>query len=413
VKKDKTESIKCAGLSKGTDWTVQEALEYVESIVDTVREPLVILDADLHVMSANRSFYQTFKVTPGETEGKLIYDLGNRQWDIPSLRELLEEILPENTVFENYEVEHDFETIGQRTMLLNARRIYRQTNKTQMILLAIEDITEPKEAEEALQKAHQELAARVQELAKANEEMQSFIYSISHDLRMPLVAVQGFANLLKEEYGEELKGEAEKYLSAILQSTGKMSDLIEDLLQLSRVGRMDTEPEEVALESLVEAITTELTVKTPKRKLNFRIKEPLPETYCNRKRLYQVFSNLLGNAVKFTSNLPEAKIEVGVKKEGDEREFYVRDNGPGIDPQYHEEIFKVFRKFHGAAYEGSGMGLTFAKKIVESWGGKIRLESKPGKGATFYFTIPEARKSSIANSEWMTSDSSDVVHQVD
>ncbi|MFQ5869044.1 MAG: ATP-binding protein [Candidatus Zixiibacteriota bacterium] len=250
------------------------------------------------------------------------------------------------------------------------------------------------------------VAERTAELLRANEEMQSFIYSISHDLRMPLVAVQGFTNLLKEEYGDDLKGEAEHYLSAIVQSTGKMSDLIEDLLQLSRVGRMDTEPEEVALESLVDAITTELKVKTPKRKLNFRIKEPLPETYCNRKRLYQVFSNLLGNAVKFTRNLPEAKIEVGVRKQGSKREFYVRDNGPGIDPQYHEEIFKVFRRLHGSAYEGSGMGLTFAKKIVESWGGNLRLQSKPGKGATFYFTVPEAQKSSTAKSERMSSDSS-------
>ncbi len=274
------------------------------------------------------------------------------------------------------------------------------------------DITERVQAQEVLQKAHQELAAQIQELARANEEMQSFIYSISHDLRMPLVAVQGFANLLKEEYGDELKGEAEKYLSAILQSTGKMSDLIEDLLQLSRVGRMDTEPEEVALESLLEAITTELEVKVPKRKLNFRIKEPLPETYCNRKRLYQVFSNLLGNAVKFTRNMPEAKIEVGVRKQGSKREFYVRDNGPGIDPQYHQEIFKVFRRLHGSGYEGSGMGLTFVKKIVESWGGNIRLESKPGRGATFYFTVPEAQKSSTAKSEGMSSDSSDAIHEV-
>jgi len=274
------------------------------------------------------------------------------------------------------------------------------------------DITERVQAQRVLQKAHQELAAQIQELARANEEMQSFIYSISHDLRMPLVAVQGFTNLLKEEYGDDLKGEAEHYLSAIVQSTGKMSDLIEELLQLSRVGQMDTEPEEVALESLVEAITTELKVETPKRKLNFRIKEPLPITYCNRKRLYQVFSNLLGNAVKFTRNMPEAKIEVGVKKKGDKKEFYVRDNGPGIDPQYHEEVFKAFRRLHGSGYEGSGMGLTFVKKIVESWGGNMRLESKPEKGATFYFTVPEAQKSSTAESERMSSDSSDAIHKV-
>ena len=115
---------------------------YAESIVATVREPLLVLDADLKVVSANRSFYQTFKVSPEEAQGQLLYDLGNRQWGIPKLRELLEEVLPKNTSFNDFEVEHDFETIGRRIMLLNARRIYREANKTQMILLAIEDITE-------------------------------------------------------------------------------------------------------------------------------------------------------------------------------------------------------------------------------------------------------------------------------
>jgi len=144
---------------------VREAREYAESIVDTVREPLVVLDADLRVVSANRSFYGTFRVTPEETEGRLLYELGNRQWDIPELRRLLEEILPQNTSFEDYEVEHDFETIGRRTMLLNARRIYREANKTQLILLAIEDITERKRAEEALRVERDKLRALVDGLS--------------------------------------------------------------------------------------------------------------------------------------------------------------------------------------------------------------------------------------------------------
>ena len=129
---------------------VREAREYTEGIVGTVREPLVVLDAELRVISANPSFYRTFKVTSEETEGRIIYELDNRQWDIPALRELLEQILPQNTRFDDFEVENDFETIGRRVMLLNARRIYREANKTQMILLAIEDITERRRAEEEL-----------------------------------------------------------------------------------------------------------------------------------------------------------------------------------------------------------------------------------------------------------------------
>jgi len=129
---------------------LEEARKYAESIVETVRECLVVLSADLRITSANRTFYEIFKVTPKESVGQYLYDLGNRQWDIPRLRQLLEDILPKNTKFENFEVDHEFPSIGRRTMLLNARRIYQEEKKTQMILLAIEDITKRKQAEEAL-----------------------------------------------------------------------------------------------------------------------------------------------------------------------------------------------------------------------------------------------------------------------
>jgi PAS domain S-box-containing protein len=130
--------------------SAKEVSEFAENIIDTVREPLIILDKNLRVVKASQSFYNFFKVTPGETIGMLIYNLGNNQWDIPKLRELLETILPEKTTFDNFEVEHVFSTIGKRIMLLNARKIQRGSGKEEIILLAIEDITERKLAEEAL-----------------------------------------------------------------------------------------------------------------------------------------------------------------------------------------------------------------------------------------------------------------------
>ena len=129
---------------KNKDQEIQDAREYAENIVDTVHQPLIVLDGDLRVVSASRSFYETFKVKPEETEKQLIYDLGNRQWNIPKLRELLEDILPKTTSFDNFEVEHDFFGIGKRIMLLNARQIYQKANRTKLILIAIEDITESK-----------------------------------------------------------------------------------------------------------------------------------------------------------------------------------------------------------------------------------------------------------------------------
>ena len=142
---------------KRAERAAQEALEYAESIIETVREPLVVLDTDLRVISVNRSFCRTFTVTPEDSEGKLIYDLGNHQWNISKLRVLLEEIIPKHNRFENFEVEHEFPTIGRRTMLLNARQIYSKGIGAQMILLAIEDITERKTAEDEIKKLNEDL----------------------------------------------------------------------------------------------------------------------------------------------------------------------------------------------------------------------------------------------------------------
>jgi diguanylate cyclase (GGDEF)-like protein/PAS domain S-box-containing protein len=136
--------------SSNEEKRLRDALEYSDAIIATVREPLLVLDKELRIITANRSFYRTFQVNPEETEKRLIYDLGNRQWDIPRLRELLEDILPMKSSFEDFEVEHDFKSIGRKTMLLNARKIYREMNNVEMILLAIEDITERKKAEDLL-----------------------------------------------------------------------------------------------------------------------------------------------------------------------------------------------------------------------------------------------------------------------
>ena len=145
---------------KMKELSIQDALEYTKGIINTVRAPLIILYEDLSVALANNSFYQVFKVKPGNTEGELIYNLGNRQWDIPKLRELLEDILPRATSFDNFEVEHDFPDIGKRIMLLNACRIYLEANRTKLIILTIEDITERKKIEELSEKIR-ELEARL------------------------------------------------------------------------------------------------------------------------------------------------------------------------------------------------------------------------------------------------------------
>src|SRR5674476_425113 len=196
AKIDKKETIKSANnssLSKIKLKSAKEVSELAENIINTVREPLLLLDKDLRVVKASRSFYDFFKVSSDETIGTLIFDLGNRQWNIPKLRELLETILSEKTTFDNYEVEHDFSTIGKRIMLLNARKIQRALGEEKIILLAIEDITERKEIEAGLEKTRKELVV----IKKSADEVSEFAENIINTVREPLLVLDKELRVVK------------------------------------------------------------------------------------------------------------------------------------------------------------------------------------------------------------------------
>ena len=359
---------------------IQNAREYTESIVATVREPLVVLDAELRVVSANRSFYQNFQVTPEETEGQLIYDLGNRQWNISRLRQLLEEILPQNISFDNFEMEYDFEIIGRRTMVLNARRIYREANKTQMILLAIEDITERKRAEEELLKSNTELAA-------VNDELETFSYSVSHDLRAPLRSIDGFSQALLEDYPDKLDEQGKNYLNRVRAASQKMGQLIDDLLNLSRLTRKDMNYEAVNLTMLAQTIAEELKETQPERQVEFVIHEGLVVN-GDARLLAVLLENLLGNAWKFTSKHPSARIEFAITQHGDKPVYFVRDDGIGFDMTYVDKLFSAFQRLHAPSeFPGTGIGLATARRIVNRHGGSIWAEGAVEQGATFYFSL--------------------------
>jgi PAS domain S-box-containing protein len=211
------------------------AREYSESIINTVREPLIVLDQDLRVVTASRSFYEVFKVKPEETVGQLIYDLGNKQWNIPKLRELLETILPQKATFDNYEVEHDFSTIGRRIMLLNARQIQRVLGKERIILLAIEDITERREIENGLEKAHDELKELAAELKRTARVKSEFLANMSHELRTPLNSINGFSEVLYDETFGPLNDKQKIYVNNVLTSGKHLLLLINQILDMAKV----------------------------------------------------------------------------------------------------------------------------------------------------------------------------------
>jgi PAS domain S-box-containing protein len=322
---------------------VQEAREYAESIVETVREPLVVLDTDLRVISVNHSFCQTFKVTQEDAAGKLIYDLGNRQWNIPKLRVFLEEIIPRNNQFQNFEVDHEFPNIGRKVMLLNARQIYSKGIGAQMILLAIEDITERKKAEEESKKLNEDLKQRAIELEAAYKELETFSYSVSHDLRTPLLGINGLSCVLLERYLDHFDAKGQQFLSTIHSSTQEMLKLIDDLLTFSRSGYQQMEPSDIDKGELAKAVFEELKSLIHDRALLMDIKA-LCLARGDQSMIRQVFANLLSNAIKFTRPKGAGVIEIGCIVKENQNIYYVKDNGVGFDMQYASRLFGAFQR---------------------------------------------------------------------
>jgi len=366
--------------------TILKREEYIDSVMQTVREPLLVLDGDRKVISANRSFYQAFQVKPGEVEGKVLYDLGNRQWDIPKLRKLLEEILPKNTVFLDFEIEHDFKTLGRRIMVLNASRIFHETKRMQMILLAIEDITERKRVERELKQA-EALKQAVEALELSNKDLEQFAYVASHDLQEPLRMVSSFTQLLAKRYQGKLDKDADDFIDYIVAGAKRMQTLINDLLTYSRVDTRGESFKPMDSEATFSQATANLKVAIEEAEAVIT-HDPLPPLIADNSQIVQLFQNLLGNAIKFHGKEPP-RIHVSARQENNEWVFSFRDNGIGIAPEYFDRVFVIFQRLHSREeYPGTGTGLAICKRIVERHGGRIWVESEINKGSTFYFAIP-------------------------
>jgi two-component system cell cycle sensor histidine kinase PleC len=374
--------------------TADEASEFAESIINTVREPLIALDQDLRVVTVSRSFYEVFKVKPEETVRQLIYDLGNKQWDIPMLRELLETILPEKTSFDNYEVEHNFATIGKRTMLLNARQIKRAMGMERIILLAIEDITERKEVEAGLEKANEELTVVTTELKRVAQVKSEFLANMSHELRTPLNSIIGFSEVLYDETFGPLNGKQKQYVNNVLTSGKHLLLLINQILDMAKVeaGKMKLTLSTLPMKALLNeiALLVEDMVGKKRLELFLEIAEDLPDIQADDLKVKEILYNLLSNAVKFT---PEGgKVGMRVKKADSEIEIVVWDTGIGIESENMDKIFEGFFRVdtpYSRVTEGTGLGLPLSKKLVKLHGGKLLVESQGlNCGTSVRFTLP-------------------------
>jgi len=377
---------------KQAEQAVRKSEERYRSLVANIPDVVWTTDSEGNTSFISPNVEQIYGYTPQE-----IYEGGDRVWfgrihpdDIEKVKKAYETLLAKG---KKYDVEYRIKRKDGRWIWLHDRAIATREEAGQLHADGVfSDITERKRAEEDLKALNESLEQRSEELARSNAELEDFTYVVSHDLKEPLRGIEAFSGFLAADYGDRLNEKGQEYISVLRGNAVRMSALIEDLLQLSRVGRVQQEYATVAVDSLLGSARRDLQFALEEKKVDLRIQPDLPTITCDEVRIKQVFTNLISNAIKFNDK-QQPVVEIACHEDETAYTFSVRDNGIGIDKRYHEKIFGIFQRLGPReGYEGTGAGLTICRKIVEAHGGKIWVESKVGEGSTFSFTIPKTRR---------------------
>lgn len=346
---------------------------YAEAIVETVREPLIILDGNLKIKTANKAFFDAFKVVKEETYNKLIFNLGNGQWDIPELKKLLKEILPKNSHFENFEVTHKFDDIGAKTMMLNARRIVLEGHKTELVLLAIEDIT------------HKKII---------DKQKDDFIGIATHELKTPLTSIKSFVQILQKHHEKKTDTKTNFMLDKVSKQINRMEHMMKSFLNVYslQTGKLELHKEQFNMDDLIKDIIETFQYATDTHKIIRKGKLSI-KVFADRERIGQVLVNFITNAIKYSPNANE--IIVTSKKTKENVTISVQDFGMGIPKEQQALVFERFFRSQGTEakkIEGLGLGLYIAYEIIKEHKGEMWVDSTLNKGSTFHFSLPVIKK---------------------
>ena len=369
---------------------LQHNLKFLNDVFNSVQEGICVLDNHLNILRVN-SWVRNIFGTDHQLIGQKCYEVYQKRQsicpDCPAIKSLQTARVYPDVVFTT-------DVDGrQKWFEIKVYPLKNSEGKVVGIIQSIQDITKRKRAEDEILKLNEQLEHRVRirtaQLEAANKELEAFSYSVSHDLRAPLVRIDGFSQILLDCFVDKLDDEGIHYLNRIRSSVLQMSQLIDDLLLLSRVTRSEMNFSEVNLSKIAHQVADSLTESEPNRDGEFIIHDNL-KVQGDGRLLKLVLENLLSNAWKFTSKKSYAVIEFGIKNNHSDQVFYVKDNGAGFKSEYAYRLFAPFQRLHlDKEFPGNGIGLATVKRIIHRHGGKIWAEGKENQGATFYFTIPK------------------------
>lgn len=357
---------------------------YLATVVKQSSDSIYIHDLEGQIISWNQGAEKMYEYNEAEALQMKIWNV-IPEYLLPEAEQMIARILKGEKI-ELVETKRITKHGKLMDVLFSASVISEPGSPAKSIVITERDVTEQKIADEQIRRLNERLRKNVIQVEAANKELESFSYSVSHDLRAPLRALSGNVGFFEEDYGDKLDQDAKKIIAKIQYNVRRMDQLIKDLLSFSKIGKKEVRKSAVNMEQLVRDILEEINNVTPiKGRIEIR---DLPDAYGDHSMLTQVWVNLISNAIKYSSKKETPEIEIGSQQQEGAVEYYIKDNGAGFDMAYAQKLFGTFQRFHDATeFEGTGIGLAIVQRIILKHGGTIRAVAEPDKGATFYFTL--------------------------